>query len=158
VADRGREVDDRHVHTRCDGVQDAGGHHQVRLLAGVAAAALLLTSCASGNGPATTPSPSPTGTSAGDSGPPALTPERPPPSTSSASATTQASTPTTPYPNSPGPGVQTVGYDDNGKTVTINAGEAVHVELDSTYWTIRGSSAVSVLAPAGPAVHVGQGS
>jgi hypothetical protein len=49
------------------------------------------------------------------------------------------------------------GYRDNGRKVSVQVGAVVRVDLDSTYWTIDGSSNSSVLAAAGPVRHVGQG-
>lgn len=128
----------------------------MRYVAGVAAAALLLTSCtSSGGGPAVTPRPSSAGTSTAGSGTPSLTTGRPPPTMPPVIST--PTSPATSFASSPSSVAEQVGYADNGKTVTIHVGDGLSVELDSTYWTIVGSSDSTVLAPAGPVRHVPQG-
>lgn len=124
----------------------------MRYVVGVATAALLLTSCtSSGDGPAATPRPSSAGAS------PALTTGLPRPSDTTTAAPRTSPKTTATYARSPHPVSEQVGYADNGTTVTVHVGGGLRVDLDSTYWTILGSSDSAVLAPAGPVEHVGQG-
>jgi hypothetical protein len=51
---------------------------------------------------------------------------------------------------------RSVAYADNGRTIRIARGTALDVVLDSTYWTMKGSSDAAVLAPITAVRHSGQ--
>jgi photosystem II stability/assembly factor-like uncharacterized protein len=57
---------------------------------------------------------------------------------------------------SPSSHTETISYASNGKTVYARVGAGLRVVLDSTYWTVNGSSSAKVLAASGPVRHVPQ--
>lgn len=48
--------------------------------------------------------------------------------------------------------LRVAGDEDNGKTLQLHVGDRFEVRLDSTYWSVKGSSNPSVLMAEGPMV------
>ncbi|HKV84697.1 MAG TPA: hypothetical protein VJN88_09085, partial [Ktedonobacterales bacterium] len=66
-------------------------------------------------------------------------------------ATIPATTPATTSATIPA-GVARAGFDQNGATIILQAGQTLILTLPTTYWTIQGSSNTQALAPNGAPV------